>query len=76
MGEKKKRRAAVRGRKKPAMIAFKYFRGALVTWQRLFEKAAAFATRLGPDEVVSISHSQQPHEAVVTVWYWTGARRS
>ena len=50
---------------------FKIFRGTFTSWQGLFEQAAEFATQLGPERVISISHSQdQQLEGVVTVWYW------
>ena len=47
------------------------FRGTLVTWQSLFTKAAQFATEIGPERVLSISHSEDQGDGVVTVWYWT-----
>ncbi len=50
--------------------AFRTFRGTLVSWTALFTDAAAFATSLGPDRVISISHSSAKNDGVVTVWYW------
>jgi len=51
-------------------MAYKYFRGTLATWDQLFGEAAAFATEIGPEWVVGISHSCDEGDGVVTVWYW------
>jgi hypothetical protein len=40
------------------------------TWEALFAEAAAFATSVGPARVISISHSEDQNDGVVTVWYW------
>lgn len=52
-------------------LAYKMFRGTLATWDSLFSEAAAFANELGPERVLSISHSEDHSDGVVTVWYWT-----
>ena len=52
-------------------MAYRMFRGTLVTWQSLFTKAAQFVTEIGPERVLSISHSADQGDGVVTVWYWT-----
>ena len=52
-------------------LAFRVFRGALTTWQCLFNEAAEFASELGPERVVSISHSEDANDGVVAVWFWT-----
>lgn len=49
---------------------FKQFRGVLKSWERLFQEAADFATLVGQDRVISISHSADHSDGVVTVWYW------
>ena len=49
---------------------FKIFRGTFATWNTLFSEAARFAGTLGPDRVISISHSASRSDGVVTVWYW------
>lgn len=51
-------------------VRFKEFRGVLKTWQRLFEEAAEFASEIGRDRLISISHSADHSEGIVTVWYW------
>ncbi len=54
-------------------VEFAVFRGRLTTWQQLFTEAAEFATRVGPDRLISIAHSEDNNEGVVTVWYWADA---
>jgi len=67
--------AAERGAegKKTWRMAYKYFRGTLASWDELFDQAAQFATEIGTEYVVGISHSADRGDGVVTVWYWTQA---
>ena len=51
-------------------VSFRVFRGRLVTWQTLFSDAADFASEIGPDRLITISHSADEADGVVTVWYW------
>jgi hypothetical protein len=62
--------AAVEAPKKDWQLAYKFFRGTLATWDELFSDAAQFATEVGPERVVGISHSSDRGDGVVTVWYW------
>lgn len=52
-------------------LACRVFRGTWTTWDDLFSKASAFANELGPERVLSVSHSADHSDGVVTVWYWT-----
>jgi len=52
-------------------LRFEVFRGTFASWQALFADAAAFASRIGRDRVMSISHSEDQNEGVVAVWYWS-----
>ena len=52
-------------------MSYKIFCGTFATWEALFTEAAEFATELGPERVISISHSEDDDDDVVTVWYWT-----
>jgi len=52
-------------------LKFRMFRALLKSWQSVFTDAAEFATMCGPSRVVSISHSEDKNEAIVTVWYWS-----
>jgi hypothetical protein len=54
-------------------MAYRIFRGTLATWDDLFRQAADFATEIGTERVVNISHSDSHRHGVVTVWYWTPA---
>ncbi len=51
-------------------MTYRIFRGTLATWDQLFTQAADFATKVGSERVVSISHSADNSDGVVTVWYW------
>lgn len=52
-------------------VAFRVFRGAWSSWETLFQEAAEFASSLPPAKLISISHSEDQNDGVVTVWYWT-----
>jgi hypothetical protein len=51
-------------------VAFEIFQGMLVTWEELFQEAANFASGIGRDRLIGISHSDNHGKGVVTVWYW------
>ncbi len=51
-------------------VRFKEFRSSFKSWNDLFAEAAAFATTLGPERLISISHSEDQSKGVVAVWYW------
>jgi hypothetical protein len=51
-------------------VQYKTFRGTFASWDELFSQAAAFATTLGEERVISISHSADQSDGVVAVWYW------
>jgi hypothetical protein len=50
-------------------MAYKYFRGTLISWEELFDQAAAFASEVGRDRVPGISHSSDRGNGVVAVGY-------
>ena len=52
-------------------MAYRMFRGTFETWDDLFTEAAQFATEIGSEQVLNISHSANHGDGVVTVWYWT-----
>jgi hypothetical protein len=54
---------------------YRVFRGTFASWEQLFEEAAAFATQVGPERLISISHSEDGNDGVVAVWYWEGTAR-
>jgi hypothetical protein len=51
-------------------VYFQVFRSAMASWASLFQQAADAAARVGPERLISISHSEDHNDGVVTVWYW------
>jgi hypothetical protein len=51
-------------------VTFKIFRGVLASWDDLFTEAAAFASTVGRERLITISHSEDQQDGVVAVWYW------
>ena len=51
-------------------VRFEIVRGTFTSWDSLFQRAADFATTVGRDRVISISHSSDDTGGVVTIWYW------
>lgn len=51
-------------------MRFRKFSAIIKSWETVFQEAADFASTIGRDRVVSISHSEDHNEAIVTVWYW------
>jgi hypothetical protein len=51
-------------------VRFELFRGTFASWPQLCEQAAEFATRIGRERLISISHSEDKDDGVVAVWYW------
>ncbi len=52
-------------------VQFKVYRGAWESFSMLFSDAAKFATKIGKERLISISHSEDQNDGVVTVWYWS-----
>ena len=57
-------------------VRFKSFRGTFATWKQLFSDASDFATEIGAERLISISHSADHSEGVVTVWFWAPSKDS
>lgn len=53
-----------------ASVQFKSFRGTLSSWKTLFTQAAEFASTISREKLITISHSADNMDGVVTVWYW------
>jgi hypothetical protein len=51
-------------------VDFRIFRGTFATWNGLCTEAAEFASTVGPENLISISHSEDKDDGVVTVWFW------
>ena len=52
-------------------VRFKHFKATLKSWNAMNQEAADFASEIAPDRLISISHSADHSEGVVTVWYWS-----
>ena len=52
-------------------VRYEMFRGIMASWEQLFEQAAAFASTLGRERLITISHSEDKDDGVVVVWYWS-----
>lgn len=59
-------------------VTFKHFVSSTDSWDKMFTNAAEFATTIGRDRLIGISHSHGGGTeflgtggvGVVTVWYW------
>jgi hypothetical protein len=62
---------------------FKHFSSTSQSWTSMFTDAADFASEIGPDRLIGISHSHGGGNessglggsGVVTVWYWEQPQR-
>ena len=50
-------------------VLFKVYRGVWTSWHELFSEASNFATAIGKERLISISHSEDENDGIVTVWY-------
>jgi hypothetical protein len=51
-------------------VNHRIFRGMFTSWTSLCDEAAAFASSVGSENLISISHSCDEHDGVIVVWYW------
>lgn len=51
-------------------VHFKTFESQFATRQKILQMAADFATELGPKRLISITHTEDRDDEVVTIWYW------
>jgi hypothetical protein len=51
-------------------VAHRMFSSTMSSWESLFDQAASFASEIGPERLINISHSEDSNEGVVVVWYW------
>jgi hypothetical protein len=54
----------------PQKVKFKVYRGVWASFSELFSEASEFASEIGKDRLISISHSEDNNDGIVTVWYW------
>ena len=53
-----------------SQLKFRRFKAVIKSWQTVLEEAAEFASSVGRERVVSISHSEDHSMSIVVVWYW------
>jgi hypothetical protein len=51
-------------------VGYRWFESSFQSWNSLLQQAADFATEVGPERLISISHSEDHNTGMVTVWYW------
>ena len=54
-------------------VKYKFFKSSFQSWDAMHAEVAAFATEVGRERLISISHSSDHNEGVITVWYWSEA---
>ena len=52
------------------VVNFEIFRSETKSWSDLFNDASRFATEIGSENLINISHSWEGVQGIVTVWYW------
>lgn len=52
------------------VVKFEAFEGLWASWDTLFGRAAAFASKVGAERLINISHSADHSRGLITVWYW------
>ena len=55
-------------------VRFRVFQSGSSSWECLFDEVAKFASEIGPQRLINISHSEGREgwiaNGVVTVWFW------
>jgi len=49
---------------------YRMFKSSVKTWQTLLNEASDFASTIGEQRLINISHSCDQMTALVVVWYW------
>ena len=52
-------------------VCHKTFDATFLSWDELFAQAAEFATEIGEERLISISHGADHSRGIVAVWYWS-----
>jgi hypothetical protein len=53
------------------IVKHRLFKSTLKSWDTLCEEAAAFASTIPRDKLITIAHSEDHNTGVVIVWYWS-----
>jgi hypothetical protein len=51
-------------------VKSKIFKSSLQSWDTMAEEAGEFATSIGRERLISLSHSADTGQGVIIVWYW------
>lgn len=57
-------------RRRP-VARYRRFRGTFTSWDSLLSQAAEFASSIGPERLITLSHSEDKDDGLVVVWYWS-----
>jgi hypothetical protein len=55
-------------------VQYKQFDSKFVSRDRILRSAAEFASQVGPERLINITHTEDRQDTVILVWYWEGAR--
>ena len=51
-------------------VRFKTFQSQFGLRERVLQKVAEYAQQVGRERLISISHTEERDNAVITIWYW------
>jgi hypothetical protein len=51
-------------------VLFKTWDSKMASREKLFKAATEFATKLGEERLINITHSEDRDNIVITIWYW------
>jgi hypothetical protein len=51
-------------------LFFKSFDSKMASREKLFKAAVEYANQLGRDRILTLSHSEDRDNIVITIWYW------
>jgi hypothetical protein len=51
-------------------LFFKVFDSKMASREKLFKAAVEFANQIGRDRLMTLSHSEDRDNIVITIWYW------
>src|SRR4051794_32879890 len=51
-------------------VLFKSWDSKMASREKLFKAATEFATKIGEERLINITHSEDRDNIVITIWYW------
>jgi hypothetical protein len=51
-------------------VLFKAFDSKMASREKLFKAASDFANQVGKDRLITLTHSEDRDNIVITIWYW------